>query len=193
MRFTHPIGMDSKEGTPPMLPAPNLVMALVVILCLVLALILISFGAVWSRLRELARPLADTARLVDDLARRQRAMEALLGRLDASGAAGMLPDASAKDRPAMPIRRGDDADPSAVSGPILIAVPNLAASPTEASASATAELSRRFGAIWAMADTGASAETIARETGQPMGQVELILGLRRQVATGAGGTTGGRA
>ena len=36
-------------------------------------------------------------------------------------------------------------------------------------------------AIWALADAGAPAEAIARETGQPIGQVELILGLRRQL------------
>jgi hypothetical protein len=176
-------------------PAPNLLMALVVILCLALAVVVMSFGAVWSRLRKLSRPLSDTVRLVDDLAQRQRTMEALLARLDASGPARTLPDSSAKNRPASPSRRGDKADPSAVSGPTLIAVPNLAATPTEVSpaASAAAELARRFGAIWTMADMGSAPEAIARETGQPIGQVELILGLRRQLATGAGSTTGGRA
>jgi hypothetical protein len=42
-------------------------------------------------------------------------------------------------------------------------------------------MSQRYSAIWTLADTGASAEVIARATGQPIGQIELILGLRRQI------------
>jgi hypothetical protein len=62
-------------------------------------------------------------------------------------------------------------------------IPSLAASVPEASAEAASELGRRFGAIWALADAGDPAEAIARKTGQPIGQVELILGLRRQLAS----------
>ena len=66
------------------------------------------------------------------------------------------------------------------SGPALIAVPSLNLPASERAASdASAEMGRRFGAIWSLADGGASAEVIARALGQPIGQVELILGLRR--------------
>ena len=64
-----------------------------------------------------------------------------------------------------------------MAGPTLIAIPNLAATGDWVPApSTTTDLGRRFGSIWELADAGASAETIARETGQPIGQVELILG-----------------
>lgn len=77
-------------------------------------------------------------------------------------------------------RRIDPPVKSAVQGPTLIAVPSLASPGSEAVASeASAELGRRFGAIWTMADAGDSLGSIAKATGHPVGQVELILGLRR--------------
>jgi hypothetical protein len=82
-------------------------------------------------------------------------------------------------------RRIDRADPSAITGPTLIAVPNLVPPRSATTATAMAELVQRFGAIWDLVDAGASAEVIARETGYPVGQVELILGLRRQLAGAA--------
>lgn len=87
------------------------------------------------------------------------------------------------------MRRADRPGGGPLAGPTLIAVPNLAAAPGPPSPSATAaaELDRRFGAIWAMADAGATAEAIARDVGQPVGQVELILGLRRRLAAPEGG------
>jgi hypothetical protein len=42
-------------------------------------------------------------------------------------------------------------------------------------------LTQRYAAIWTLADNGGSPEVIARATGQPRGQIDLILGLRRQV------------
>lgn len=56
-------------------------------------------------------------------------------------------------------------------------MPDLAP-PTAPSAEVVAEMARRFGGIWDLADSGASPLAIARATGQPIGQVELILGLR---------------
>jgi hypothetical protein len=64
-------------------------------------------------------------------------------------------------------------------GPTLIAVPKIAGA-TELPTSPPKGLTHRFSPIWELADKGASAEAIARVTGQPVGQVELILGLRRQ-------------
>ena len=40
-------------------------------------------------------------------------------------------------------------------------------------------LQQRYAAIWDLADSGASPDVIARATGLPIGQIELILGLRR--------------
>jgi hypothetical protein len=42
-------------------------------------------------------------------------------------------------------------------------------------------MKERYSAIWALADSGAVPETIARATGQPIGQIELILSLKRHV------------
>jgi hypothetical protein len=63
----------------------------------------------------------------------------------------------------------------------LIAVPNLATTPANDRDAAVNGLTQRYSAIWTLADQGASAEVIARATGQPIGQIELILGLRRQI------------
>ena len=64
--------------------------------------------------------------------------------------------------------------------PRLIAVPNLAAAAGDREAMLSG-LTQRYAAIWALADQGATAEVIARATGQPIGQIELILGLRRRI------------
>jgi hypothetical protein len=63
----------------------------------------------------------------------------------------------------------------------LIAVPNLALTPPNDRDAAVSGLTQRYAAIWTLADQGASPEVIARATGQPVGQIELILGLRRQI------------
>jgi hypothetical protein len=85
-------------------------------------------------------------------------------------------------------------DPSAAKapgGPTLIAVPSLSSSVAETSAEAAAELGRRFGAIWTLADAGEPADAIARTIGQPIGQVELILGLRRHLSQSQASQPGG--
>lgn len=84
------------------------------------------------------------------------------------------------------IRRIDP--PQAVPGP-LIAVPSLATVGAEGRArEASDSLARRFGAIWDLADSGHSPAEIARDQGQPIGQVELVLALRRPAdARGQGG------
>ena len=64
--------------------------------------------------------------------------------------------------------------------PPLIAVPNLAAAANDREV-VVSGLTQRYAAIWTLADSGSSAEVIARATGQPIGQIELILGLRRQI------------
>ncbi|GAC1447900.1 MAG: hypothetical protein NVSMB9_30570 [Isosphaeraceae bacterium] len=80
-----------------------------------------------------------------------------------------------------PAQRPHPAQTSGASGPTLISVPNLAT--TRTAAPAASDLTHRFGAICELADAGEPAGRIARVTGQPIGQVELILGLRRQLAS----------
>jgi hypothetical protein len=65
--------------------------------------------------------------------------------------------------------------------PTLIAIPDLAALPKDPARQAESELGQRHAEVWALADSGSSPEEIARHTGQPIGQVELILGLYRQL------------
>ena len=62
----------------------------------------------------------------------------------------------------------------------LISVPNLASLPEDRDP-ASSPLSQRYAAIWTLADQGASPDVIAKATGQPIGQIELILGLRRHI------------
>jgi hypothetical protein len=72
--------------------------------------------------------------------------------------------------------------------PTLIAVPDLAAivAADEAQLAEQArtadDLDQRHGALWTLSDSGYSADAIARQTGLPIGQVELILALRRHAA-----------
>jgi hypothetical protein len=63
--------------------------------------------------------------------------------------------------------------------PTLIAVPNLEDAPGNREVTVSG-LKERYAAIWTLADKGASVDVIARATGQPVGQIELILALRRR-------------
>ncbi len=164
-----------------------------------LAVILIAFGgvlsivvalvvAIWVRIRSL--PLA---RHVDELAARQRILEEFVskanpGRSDRTDAflASSKHPCPPKFRRSHAPRRMDDAAATAVSGPTLIEIPNLTSQASKVTESAASELATRFGAIWEQADAGESAESIARSSGQPIGQVELILALRRQLTAHSG-------
>jgi hypothetical protein len=66
--------------------------------------------------------------------------------------------------------------------PNLIKVPRLTPAPDRQAMQSG--LSQRYAAIWELAESGASPDAIARATGQPIGQIELILGLRRQLDAG---------
>jgi hypothetical protein len=187
---------------------PSLVLVLASLMGIAVATILIALGALWSRVRSLS--VEETARRVDDLTRRQETIESLLTRLGtgtdrgrasapneaataAARASGTTRAARGPGLRPRPSGRVDRAEPGVAGcgGPTLIAVPSLAAVDADAS-EAAAELGRRFGTIWALADAGNSPEAIARTTGQPIGQIELILGLRRQLLqmsqSGAGGS-----
>jgi hypothetical protein len=128
-----------------------------------------------------AKARYEVARRLDELAGRHRSLEARLARVEASSTEAAIAIASRPGRPWLGLgRRVDRGTPATSDGPTLISVPDLAA-PSSPASEAEAMLGRRFGAVWAMADSGVPVETIARETGHPIGQVELILGLRRQI------------
>ena len=154
--------------------APTVSAVLLVLACVLLTTLVALCGGIWLRLRAI--PGADLARLLDELKHEHRALHTALERL-AAGAASGRGSASTEKR----AHRFDEPQASAVPGPTLIAVPNLAATPDAANA-ASDELGQRFGPLWSLADQGLSPDAIAQRTGQPIGQVELILGLRRPLA-----------
>lgn len=161
--------------------SPALNMALHVTLAVLLAAVSATAGALWWRVRSI--PMIRAAHLAKTLAERQEVLETLIARLEAAGkpkAKGptvrRFPDPSNLTT----THRADTAEPVPPAGPILIAVPNIASGP-EIPAVPPRGLTNRFSPVWELADKGASAEAIARVTGQPVGQVELILGLRRQL------------
>jgi hypothetical protein len=135
-----------------------------------------------------AKARYEVARRLDDLAGRHLALEARLLRIEASTNEAAIAIASEPNAPKF-TRRVDPGQSATAEGPTLISVPNLA-SPPSSTSEAAAELDRRFGPIWGMADEGASTEAIARETGYPIGQIELILGLRRQISGAGAGLDG---
>lgn len=63
----------------------------------------------------------------------------------------------------------------------LIAVPDMTDSERTFDPEVEAHFHERYREVWELAASGASPEEIARRTGQPVGQVELIMGLYRQV------------
>jgi hypothetical protein len=126
----------------------------------------------WIRLRS--KPVLQPPASLEELRQEVAALREAVERLgpDRDGARARV---AAGPR----AHRFDRAAENAVAGPTLIAVPNLASASDPASAAA-GELARKFEPIWSLAESGLSAEAIAARTGQPVGQVELILGLRRQ-------------
>ena len=150
-------------------------------------------GAFWARSRFSARQRG--ARLDEQLSVLARTLERLVARLERDRAIAPEPPPRPRANPESSARlRVDAAESTAVAGPTLIAVPDLARTLQAAPDSAFAdELARRFSDVWALADAGRSVDEIARETGQPIGRVELILGLRRQIgqSRAAGSSPGG--
>ena len=147
-------------------------------LAAVLALVFSVLALLSARRLRAARADAATARRIDDLSERLARLEARLAPTPTTPAEDLGPVTGAALRPASPPRRDR---PQPAVGPTLIAIPSLAAVPEpNASAEAAETLGRRFATVWTMADAGATAPAIARATGHPVGQVELILGLKRQ-------------
>jgi hypothetical protein len=65
--------------------------------------------------------------------------------------------------------------------PTLISVPNLAEDGRPVDPRLGTELGQKHSEVWSLADAGLASEEIARRTGQPIGQVELIVGLHRRI------------
>ena len=132
------------------------------------------------------RTMADgeSARRFRELSELVRALRARVDRCEASvqgvrrrgGPGGGAPQADRAGR-----GPGVASNPATegVQEPRLIAVPKLSAMPDRPAMHVG--LAQRYAAIWELADSGASPDAIARATGQPIGQIELILGLRRQM------------
>ncbi len=148
--------------------SPALALIAIVVLAVLLAVVSAIAGALWWRTRSL--PLTEAVVLARALMARRRALEDLLERVAAAAAQqgpsrGEVPPARAHQDQALP------------PAPRLIAVPDLSA-PKDPVAKGHAERNAR---VLELADAGTSSEEIARLTNQPVGQVELILGLRRRL------------
>jgi hypothetical protein len=66
-------------------------------------------------------------------------------------------------------------------GATLISVPDLGHDGASADGPEGDGLGQKHGAVWALAEAGVAPDEIARRTGQPIGEVELILGLQRSI------------
>jgi len=77
-------------------------------------------------------------------------------------------------------------DQNARNQPTLIAIPDMGSVEEELQAGGGNELGERHGEAWTLAATGVPPEDIARQTGQPIGQVELIVGLYRRLHSSRG-------
>jgi hypothetical protein len=180
-----------------MSPSPGLLLTFIVIQNVGLLLLSLFVALAWMRLRAI-----ETAhsRAIESQERRLQTPEGPAHAATAQHADHEpAPLTAARRHPGPPVvrlagstLRADPAEPSAVSGPTLIAVPKLSATtPSHATATVTRELGLRFGPIWELADAGETADSIARSTGQPVGQIELILALRRQATSVADGSRHG--
>lgn len=135
--------------------------------------------------READRRLSELGDQLKALRARAERCEAVLALRDGGVAAEAFATAdSVTIRRAVPpgkTRPGRSVDPTPgdLHEPTLIAVPKLAAAQDRQAMHGN--LSQRYAAIWDLAHAGASPDVIARATGQPIGQIELILGLRRQL------------
>ncbi len=139
------------------------------------------------------RAESEAERVAEDLAEQLRALQSRIDRCEktlrgwheAEKAGGsstpMGPIVWRKSGKGETVTREDPAEPR------LIAVPKLPASADRAAMQGG--ISHRYAAIWELAESGASADAIARATGQPIGQIELILGLRRQMDNGISRTS----
>jgi hypothetical protein len=70
--------------------------------------------------------------------------------------------------------------------PTLIVIPDLGTDEQESQERAASELGERHGEAWTLAAAGVPPEEIARQTGQPIGRIELIVALYRRLLSSRG-------
>ncbi len=135
-------------------------------LACLLSLSLLSCAACLFLIRRVNRPSrseeVSEQRLIQlalDLRRLDQRVRELEGRHRENG-----PAADSTDRPAPPS---------------LISIPDMSR-PADGETDEAANLAQKHADIWSMAERGLGAAEIARTTGRPIGQVELIVGLHRR-------------
>jgi hypothetical protein len=167
------------------------VLFLLGLVCLLATVVTAAWVIIYLRQvrRETIDRQSEMARLVRTIESRLDGLEANRGkptggttRVDDAGDA--LPKAR-REQPGSPAT-GRRAGPGPRSSPTLIAVPALAAPSSEPNGSTYGGLAERHAEILALASAGSSPSEIARRTGQPVGQVELVLGLHRQIHSSRG-------
>lgn len=169
---------------------PLLIMALLLLFCMAAMGV---FTMMVSRRLEILRGRSEQR--IDELGSRLRLIESRIDRLNnaavptSSGRDGLLgprPPGSARTGGAAPPWQGlfDHSEPRG--GPTLIAIPDLAAQGHEPDLRAETELVQRHAEVWTLAAGGMPPAEIARQTGQPIGQVELIVGLYRRLHSSRG-------
>lgn len=179
-------------------------LAQVMVLLLLQAVPLVMVGAVggafWMRRRMALQADPPREPIGEQLAALSAAIERIEQAVSSSSpvasledvprASGVRVDRAARSPLPAPRQRDREPQPEkSIDRPTLISVPDLTGpgrgvgSQAEAArnSSLSNDLARRFARIWGMADRGASADRIAAATGQPIGQVELVLNLRRRL------------
>jgi hypothetical protein len=137
----------------------------------------------WRGMRTLHRR---TSREIDELVKRLRRLETRLDGIEnargpsPSRPGSLLIRAHAPGADDLPVR------------PTLIAVPDLAVESQPSEDQLEGELAQRNAEVWSLAASEVSPEEIARRTGQPIGQVELIVGLYRRLHPPRGQTAHAR-
>lgn len=163
---------------------PSLATATIITLSVLLAVVSALAGALWWRVRS--APLIRAAWLARELAERQEALESLIARLEPQPRSPRRGAVSTANPSRTSTLRADPPVRDPIPGPTLIEVPDMSATGRDDPARG-ADLASRYGPIWDLAGRGESADAISRSTGLPIGQIELILGLRRRAeTTGAG-------
>jgi hypothetical protein len=168
--------------------SPAMASGLIVGLSVALALAAVLAGAIAWSARAATRNLE--ARWLRPLLDRLERIESGLDRIQAgTGSAGDARPVGSLDG----VEPGRDGPARRAHSPAtLIAVPNLGQPPAlpvdpGAEPPPSDAWTRRFGDVWSLAERNMPVEAIARATGCPIGQVELIVGLRRKALAQSSG------
>ena len=158
---------------------------------------LVSMGLFAMRLLRTLEALRNRSeQRLDELDARMSLIESRIDRAGNTERAGDLrtrqaarshgPQPSARVDGASSMRQDDPSERVPSGGPTLIEIPDLAAREHEPDPQAERELGQRHAEVWTLAEAGTPPAEIARQTGHPIGQVELIVGLFRRLLTSGG-------